>query len=293
MARSMTAYGRAHAKTEMGLFLIEIHSVNRKSLDIHLNLPKDFLRFDMPLRQRLGESVKRGHVTVRMSKEDVRANLPVVPQMETMQQLHQEWQKCASELGYDAKEAIPFSFLLNFALTTTAPQEISNEELFKQLKEGFEEALKAFLEMKENEGCSLLEDMYPRLEYIENNIQKVRDLAKNAPKRYYDKLVKRLEELKGTHQEDEERLARELVIFTDKVDITEEITRLYSHTQQFREILASSKIRVGRELDFLIQEMNREANTIATKSQELEITQSILSIKSELEKIREQLQNIE
>jgi len=289
----MTAYGRAHAETDVGLFLIEIHSVNRKSLDINFNLPKELLMFDMPLRQRLGEEVRRGYVSVRITREDAKSVLPTMPNSEILKELHSSWKKCASDLGYDPKEAIPFNFLLSYALTAIPSKNCFGEAFKKQLDKGFDKALDAFLEMKENEGSSLLEDIHPRLDSIEKNLEKVEKLVKHAPKRYHDKLAKRFEELKMSHEHDEDRLTRELVIFAEKVDVTEEITRLRSHVKQFREILSSENRRVGKELDFLIQEMNREVNTIAAKSQELEITQIILSVKSEQEKIREQLQNIE
>jgi uncharacterized protein (TIGR00255 family) len=293
MARSMTAYGRAHAETDAGLFLIEIHSVNRRSLDINFNLPKELLMFDMALRQRLGKEVRRGYVSVRITREDIKSALPVMPNGEVLKELHTTWKKCASDLGYDPNEAIPFNFLLSYALSMMPSKDCFGEAFKKQLDKGFEKALDVFLEMKEKEGKALLEDIHPRLDSIEKKLEKIEGLIENAPKRYHDKLAKRLAELKISHEDDEDRLMRELVIFAEKVDVTEEITRLRSHVKQFREIISSDMRRVGKELDFLIQEMNREVNTIAAKSQELEITQNILSVKSEQEKIREQLQNIE
>ena len=182
---------------------------------------------------------------------------------------------------------------MQFALGTTPPSSTPDETLKKELFKGFDEAIKAFMEMKEAEGQALIADILPRLNEIENDIEKVKELSKLAPKRYHDRLAKKLEELKINHETDEDRLTREIVLFADKIDVTEEITRLASHVQQFEGILKEDKARVGRELDFLTQEMNREVNTIAAKSQELEITQAILGVKSELEKIREQLANIE
>ncbi len=293
MARSMTAYGRAHAKTDEGLFLIEIHSVNRKSLDINTNLPKELLVLDMGLRGRLGNVVKRGYITVRITKESGNSSLVETPSEEALKRLHAKWSKCAKDLGYDPKEAVPFSMLMQFTLEAIPPGKSPDEKLKEALFKGFDEAIKAFIDMKEVEGDVLTADIFPRLKEIETSIAKVERLAKLAPKRYHDRLAKKLEELKINHEGDEERLAREIVLFTDKLDVTEEITRLSSHVKQFEGILQKDKTRVGRELDFLTQEMNREVNTIAAKSQELEITQAILAVKSELEKIREQLANIE
>ncbi len=293
MARSMTAYGRAHTKTNVGLFLIEIHSVNRKSLDINTNLPKELLVLDMGLRSRLGNVVKRGYITVRITKETGNGSVFEVPSAESMAKLHDAWSKCAKGLGYDPKEAVPFSMLMQFASGTIPCEGSPDDALKNELFNGFDEAIDAFMKMKEIEGQALIADILPRLKEIDANIGKVKELAKLAPSRYHNRLAKKLEELKINHEGDEDRLTREIVLFIDKIDVTEEIARLSSHVQQFEGILQEGKSRVGRELDFLTQEMNREVNTIAAKSQELEITQSTLAVKSELEKIREQLANIE
>lgn len=293
MARSMTAYGRSHAKTSVGVFLIEVHSVNRKSLDINTNLPKEFLVFDMDLRSRINSEVKRGYVTVRITKEIGNAVSFEVPSAQSMKEMHADWVKCAEGLGYDAKKAVPFSMLMQFALGTTPSLGLPDEQLKEEIFRGFDEAFFAFIKMKEKEGEALTNDLLPRLKKIAENIKKVAELAKLAPKRCHERLEKKLEELEINHEGDEDRLTREIVLFADKVDVTEEMIRLSSHVKQFEDILEERKKRVGRELDFLAQEMNREVNTIAAKSQELEITQVILSAKSELEKIREQLANIE
>ncbi len=293
MARSMTAYGRSHLKTSVGHFIIEIHSVNRKSLDIHSNIPKEFLSLDMGLRKRLAEEVKRGNVTIRITKDSGQNGSSEVPSLGVMKEIHKEWMGCALGLGYKKEEAIPFSSLMQFMMTSSPIVQKVDKAFKNELMQGFDEAMVTFIAMKEKEGNSLKEDILSRLSEIAEDINGVEKLTKDASKRFHERLAKKLEEVKMNHEGDEDRLTRELVIFADKVDITEEITRLASHVKQFRDILSEDKRRVGRELDFLTQEMNREVNTIAAKSQEFGITQLILSAKSELEKIREQLQNIE
>ncbi|MCB1116103.1 MAG: YicC family protein [Chlamydiia bacterium] len=292
MARSMTAYGRAHAKTSGGVFLIEIHSVNRKSLDISANLPKEFLSIDMDLRSLLSDEVKRGYVTIRITKEGS-AGAFVIPSVESLEVLHTEWAERATALGYNAKEAVPFSMIMQFALGTTPPVAMLDETLKKQLLDGFKTALEAFVKMKEIEGEACANDIAHRLQEIDTCVDKVKTLAPFAPQRYQEKLAKKLEEISASASIDEDRLAKEVVLFAEKVDVTEEITRLTSHVKQFEGILKDKKKRIGRELDFLSQEMNREINTIAAKSQEIEITQAVLGAKSALDKIREQLANIE
>ena len=293
MARSMTAYGRSHIKTEVGNFLIEIHSVNRKSLDIHSNLPKDLLLLDMDLRKRLASEVKRGNVSIRITKDTSSPAGMEVPSLELMKKMRDDWALRAKQLAYDSKDALPFTSLMQFASISAAPPLKIDNAFKSSLLKGFDEAMRAFITMKETEGKALKEDILPRLKEISANVMRVEKLAENAPKRFHERLTKRLQEIQVDHQGDEDRIARELVIFADRIDVTEEITRLTSHLVQFGAILSEDKRRVGRELDFLTQEMNRETNTIASKSQELEITQVTLEVKSELEKIREQLQNIE
>jgi len=295
MFRSMTAYGKAYVPMDEGQFLIEIHSVNRKSLDIMINLPKELLMLDMELRKLLAKEVKRGFITVRVTREDSRSlvNAPL-PDYDAMKALKEEWATCAEKLGYCPKEAISFSMLLDAGITSNGVSDLKLDETFqKQLKEGFRKALTDFIAMREKEGSSLLADIAPRLDEIEKIIRAIEGRVDAAPEKFKEKLTKKLEELNLLQEEGEERLMRELVLFAEKVDVTEELTRLKSHVGQFRELLASKKRRVGRELDFLIQEMNREVNTIAAKSQDLEITQAALEIKTEQEKIREQIQNIE
>lgn len=294
MARSMTAYGRAHAQTTVGLFLIEIHSVNRKSLDINIYLPKEFLALDMRLRRLIADRVKRGYVTVRVIKEGKSGERLELPPLEVLKTLHVEWNKYAQELGYDLKEAIPFSMMMQMALDKTfSVDTLLDETVEEDLVQGFQKALDPFIEMKEVEGKALLADIFPRLKSIEEEIETIKGLSAVAPQRYQDRLAKKLSELRVSHEMDEERLAREVVLFADKIDVTEEMTRLSSHVTQCQELLKGDKLRIGRELDFLIQEMHRETNTIAAKSQELAITQATLRVKSGIEKIREQLANIE
>ncbi len=284
----MTAYGKAHTK----IFLVEIHSVNRKSLDININMPKELLAMDMSLRKALGEVVKRGYVTVRVTREGEGSGALHLPSEEEMKRVHGEWSKRAAGLGYDTKEAIPFSMLVQYTLSNPT-QGAYDAKMEKELLKGFEEALEAFIKMKVTEGKALASDIAKRVKIIEEKVKEVEPLSEKAPKRYQEKLEKRLEELKLNNQEGEERLMRELVIFADRIDVTEEITRLHSHVKQLYILLKEEKPCVGKELDFLTQEMNREVNTIAAKAQELEITQAALVMKGELGKIREQLQNLE
>jgi len=288
----MTGYGKFYLHCPTATFLIELHSVNRKSLEIQSSIPKELLCLDVALRRHLSERVKRGTVLLRITQQE--ALNPVLPSFEKMKTLYDKWALFAKKLGYCPQEAISFSMLMEHAIAPSACSLDKIEPSFESdLLAGFDQALTAFIEMKEEEGRALVVDIEARLQTIDQWVRAIGARTLEAPNSYFTKLKQRFAELEMKCQEDHDRLMRELVIFTDRVDISEEITRLLSHIKQVEALLASKKVRVGRELDFLVQEMNREANTIAAKSQDLEIAQSTVAIKSELEKIREQLQNIE
>lgn len=290
----MTAYGRAHCTTEGGLFLIEIHSINRKALDISIHLPKEFLVLDMELRKWISKVVKRGSITIRVTREDPSRSMFGTSEIDSLKQLLSRWKDMALVLGYDENEPIPFTFLINYAASTNKGVEVEvNEEVKKELFLSFEKALGEFLAMKGVEGEILLKDVKNRIETASTYIDKIEETSKMAPMQYQERLLNRLEGLRAINEEDKDRFLRELVIFSDRLDVTEELIRLRSHFSQFNESIHSEKDQIGRELDFLLQEMNREVNTIASKSQNVEITKSTLFIKSELEKVREQIQNIE
>ncbi len=296
MARSMTAYGRANVKTDLGLFLIEIHSVNRKSLDVSIHLPKELLLFDIDLRKRVLEHLKRGNISVRIQREGAKklGSTTSSGAIEELKQLYSEWKCGAEALGYEPKEAIPFHALMNQALSATPTiEEGKSEGLKKELCAGMNEALAELMKVKSKEGRALVEDISPRVEIIAESVEKVFDIAEKSPQKYREKLTQRIKDLNLREAIEEPRLLQEIVLFTDRVDITEEVIRLRSHLKQFKELLKSDKAQLGRELDFFIQEIHREVNTIGSKAQEVEVTQQVVKIKSELEKIREQTHNIE
>ncbi len=292
---SMTAYGKAHKQTGAGGFLIEIHSVNRKNLEVAMHLPKEFLGFDMKLRKELSKKIKRGSITVRVTKEDHIGKTGVVlPDIQSLRSLQDACYQKARALGYDLDEALPFHVLLKYAMIgcnqCALPLE---EELQDQLMDGFKTALAKCISMREKEGALLVQDIDFRLSNVEKQLDLIVDKIEVAPKKFREKLERCLREVHTLENGNSERIAREIVIFAEKVDATEEIIRLRSHIEQFRRLLASQQRHSGRELNFLVQEMNREVNTVASKSQDLEITKATLEIKADQEKMREQIQNIE
>ncbi|MEM7174853.1 MAG: YicC/YloC family endoribonuclease [Chlamydiota bacterium] len=294
MTKSMTAYGRATVATSAGNIRIEIQSVNRKGLDISVQLPKEWLFLEVPLRRRIARSASRGYVALRLSLIAEKAGCKPLSDLKTLKKVQQQWSEIASSLGYDPKQAFSFEWLIAEALSTPVTlDETTERTLAEEVLAGLESALTAWIAMKETEGNHLIKAMLPPLEAIEKATATIAKIASAEPARYREKLKARLEELQALNEVDEERLAREVVLFADKIDISEEIDRLRSHCAQFHTYLISSQSQVGKELGFLVQEMLREANTCGSKLQGLEAIQLTLKIKSELEKIREQLQNLE
>lgn len=290
MSRSMTAYGRSVSSAWEGMqVVVELHSVNRKGIDIRLHAPKELLFLDLEVRQRLLETLLRGQVTVRIAFEEgqeQRGSLSVLGK------LKKDWEQTATALGYP-KETVTLSFLLQqmerLSFAGAAPQETQIKEVvFATL----ERALESFMKMKEAEGHALDADIKKRLKLLAGVMDTIEQLAAHAPATLREKLLKRLEELVPKAAEDE-RFLKEIALMADKTDITEEIIRMRSHLKQTEALFKSKEPSIGRSLDFLVQEMGREVNTIGSKTGQLEVTEQVLVAKQELEKIKEQAQNIE
>lgn len=292
--KSMTAYGRATAETAVGLVRLEIQSVNRKGLDISVQLPKEWLFIEMTLRQRIAKSVSRGYVTLRLALDQKKSQPSQLPDRESLKKLQESLKELSLSLGYDPHQAVSFEWLIKEALLTSlSPPPLHEERFSREVLAGLDKAIAAWLKMKEAEGGYLVKTLFPSLEKIKSAMAKISKIAANEPGRYREKLCARLKELDPPIEIDEDRLAREVALLADKVDVLEELDRLGSHCAQFHTLLAEGKGPTGKELGFLTQEMLREVNTCNAKLQAIEGITLALTIKSELEKIREQIQNFE
>ena len=294
MLISMTGFGRALFEAPFGRIVVEIHCVNRKYLEIATMLPKELNRFDMEIRKWVGDSISRGQVTVRVfltpSEEALHQLLPD-PSM--LKRLKKSWFQIAKASGINTR-----SIDLPFLLQTMPPSMLQNlageeNDCLSALKQCIEQAIEGVMEMKSREGKALAHDIGRRLKDLDRMIHKVEELAPQSVVKQREKLQERILEVMAPGSELDERLLRELALFADRVDVSEEITRFYSHIDQFQEILKTNRGPVGRKLDFFIQEMSREINTIGSKSADAAITRLVVDAKSELEKVREQIQNIE
>lgn len=295
MLKSMTAYGRACSISSIGHFVVEIQSVNRKHLEVNTLLPKELLRFDADVKKWIAAHVGRGQVNVKISVTfDSENPLVVIPNIALAKQIKAAWDAIASELQLPAERGFTLSMLSEEPGLLIYDEDVKDEELYrKALHEAVSDALKQFMAMKLREGEALYQDISGRFEKL---IPIIKDIALKAPgatERFRQRLLERLKEVLAGNVENEERLLREVCVYAEKVDIAEELTRFDSHLKQVAILLQSDTQAVGKTLEFLVQELNREINTISSKSSDLDVSRGAVEIKSELERIREQIQNIE
>ena len=288
----MTAYGRASDSFPFGKLVVEIQSVNRKMRDIQVYLPKDYLRFDIDVRKWISSEIERGQITVRVSLLSEGENKKFLQgQLAQLQELQLEWNHIASSLGYDPQESVDLRFLVS-QLQEDAHFDFKEEECRTALQRIVHTALDALIQMKLVEGRALVFDIQKRLQLIEEQIAVIERKKEEPFTGYRKKITERLQEIESLTPELEERITREIIFLAERMDVTEELVRLHAHMGQFRQHLSSSDKAVGRTLEFLTQEMMREANTLGSKSMDTDISASVVLIKSEIEKIREQIQNI-
>lgn len=294
MLKSMTAYGRASRVTALGRFVVEVQSVNRKHLEIAVLLPKELTRFDADVRKMVGSKVFRGQVTVKISAYfDQSTPSVVMPNLPLARQLKAAWDAIAKDLKLESTE-FTLEFLVNEQGVLLYGEELQEEELYRSaLSEVLHEALEYFVDMREREGAILQQDISQRLANLKQWVDQIVGRSQGAVGKYRQKLLDRLEEVVPGILENEERILREICIFADRVDITEEITRFHSHLDKCDHLLRSEANGIGKTLEFVLQEMGREVNTIGSKSADVEVSHLVVEMKNDLERIREQLQNIE
>ena len=290
--RSMTGFGRERAIIGGKEYLIEIRSVNSRYSEFNVKLPRLYTYLEEKLKTLLKNEISRGKTEVYLSVTDVEdkstsvtVNLPVV------RNYLDEMRKCGNIVGLldDLKLSDVFRMTDAFTVVRT---ETDEEEIWQAVKTVAGSALAKFTEMREKEGEKLRTDILDKLSNIEQMTEEIEEISPETSKAYRQKLYDKLKELLEGAQPDEQRVLTEAAIFAEKIAVDEETVRLHSHFKQFREMV-NDREPVGRKLDFLVQELNREANTIGSKAQDLRITKLVIDIKSEIEKIREQIQNIE
>lgn len=293
MIRSMTGFGRGMYSTEEREYTIEIKSVNRKYTDINVRLPYVLSFLEEKIKKEVSQNVARGKIDINVTfvnnsnlGKKISINKPLAKEyIEELRKIKEE-NNIIDDISIMKIAKLPD--ILNIT------QDNNEEVLWEELNKALQEAIKNLLEGKEVEGKKLSEDMLQRLENINNHILEISQYSTGLIEQYVVKLKDRIKEIMQTDLIDEARISQEVVLYADKTSIEEEITRLKSHITQFRELLQSESVKkTGKRLDFIIQEMNREINTIGSKSNCLEITNLVIELKTELEDVREQVQNIE
>lgn len=294
MIKSMTGFGRSEYTDGKRSIIVEIKSVNHRYSDITVKMPRRYSFAEDRLKGVVKDIARRGKIDVSIMVENIteddtniRLNHMVAKQYyDNLRELQNEF-----EVGGD----ITLQFLATLPDVMKAIPDVEDEEaIYKSLEIPVRGAAKKLDEMRTLEGAKLAEDIIQRGEYIRIRVKEIEVRSPEVTRSYADKLKERIKELIGTNATiPEDRILVEAAIFADKCSITEELVRLDSHIIQLNSIISKSNQPDGKKLDFLVQEMNREANTIGSKANDIEITNKVLEIKSEIEKIREQVQNIE
>lgn len=292
MVRSMTGFGRAKY-SENGLNItVEFRSVNHRYFEFASRLPKGYMFLDEKLKSFCQQKISRGKLEATVVIEDNGENSAAIEVNNAYAEAYLEAIKDMSH-KYHIKNDVKMSALVaNPELFTVKKQTLPEETVTEAVLKTAEEAMASFISMREAEGERLENDVKTRTDFILEKVAFVEDRSPITVKAYREKLEQKIKELIGDVQVDEQRLLTETAIFADKVAVAEETVRLKSHIKQFCSLLDSGE-PIGRKLDFIVQEMNREANTIGSKAQDIEIAHTVVDIKSEIEKIREQIQNIE
>lgn len=291
MIKSMTGFGRSKYEIDGRTYTVEIKSVNHKYSDVSVKLPRFLNYLEDGIRKRVLESISRGKVDVFITFENYSSK---GTNIKVNRELAKEYIRELKELA----EETELNFDLRLIDVSRLPEILKieddeDEELIgNELMIALDEAIQNFIKMRETEGTKLVEDIKNRIVEIKGKVKEITKYSSTLVEDYIKKLETRVNELLKPGTVDEERLAQEIVIFSDKSSIEEELTRLDSHLEQFLNLLKGSS-PVGKKMDFLVQEINRETNTIGSKANCLEITNLVIEIKTEVENIREQVQNIE
>lgn len=292
----MTAYGQATSNVIQGRFVVEIQSLNRKHQEITVYVPPELSRFEAEIRRQISLKVSRGHITLKLSVS-YNDNIPVkiTPNVALAKELKAAWDQISDVLGLERNNSFKLSMLASRDDILAFEESLEDLSIYQKIiQEVVDQALRHFIDMKIFEGTILSNDIQKRIDKLKGWIEEIGGRSAQAPEKYREKLLTKLNELRpGIINEDDDRLLKEILLYSEKMDISEEITRFQSHIIQLENELNSQEFNVGKKLEFIMQEMGREINTIGSKSSDVVIAKLVVEVKSELERIREQIQNVE
>ena len=292
MIKSMTGFGRCEVLKDSRKFTVELKSVNHRYLDVNIRMPKKLNFFETSIRTLLKSYADRGKVDIFITYEDLSQSQVSVKYNAALAAEYLKYlNQMAEEFSLD--NDVRVSTLSRYPEVFTMEECSEDEdELWNGLKEALEGAFSQFVEMRTKEGERLKEDILLKLDLLSEQIRFIEERSPQIIAEYRTKLEEKMRELLEDTQIDDNRIAAEVILFADKICTDEEVVRLKSHIQHMKETLEESN-GIGRKLDFIAQEMNREANTILSKANDLDISNRAISLKKEIEKIREQIQKIE
>jgi uncharacterized protein (TIGR00255 family) len=293
MIKSMTAFGRGRCPHAAGFWLVEIKCVNGKFLDYQLRLPPSLNPLEERIKKHIAQYLSRGRVNVSINLNGAPA---VAARLLLNLEMLREYQKILAELkihlGPEYENPSLSAFMNNRDLVLAEEESVDMDALWQELRPALDQALNEVDSMRQAEGNNLSADICARLQRLEDMAAQMEIISPRIVENYKERLHERIAKLLDEAAPSLERLAMEVALMADRADISEELVRLRSHIQQFRKFMNSGEA-VGRKLDFMVQEINREANTMGAKSPDAEALNLVVEIKAETEKIREQIQNIE
>lgn len=292
MVKSMTGFGREHVVANGREIIVEIRSVNHRYYEFTARTPRSYGYLDEKLKAFLKSGISRGKVEVSVTIYNQEGTDAQIELNEAVAKGYVDALRGSAEkLGLE--DDLSLSAIMRLPDVFTVVKKTDDEEvIWNEVKAVAQVALDRFVEMRTVEGQKMYDDVSSRLDFIEQTVGKIEEQSPSVSKSYSDRLYTKIKEVLEDKNVDEQRVLTEVAIFSEKVAIDEETVRLRSHIAQFRDLINSHE-PVGRKLDFLVQELNREVNTIGSKAQDLAITKMVVDLKSEIEKIREQIQNIE
>lgn len=292
MVKSMTGFGRACKEIDGYMITVEIKSVNHRYFEFSCRCPRQYGFIDDKIKSFINSKVARGKIECFVGIEALNTESADVVVNNTLAGAYVKALKELSD-NYGLKEDFGASTVARFPdVLVVRKSEEDENKIWQLVKTVADEAVEKFIEMRKVEGKRMYDDVYSRSQFILDTVSFIEERSPQTVKEYNDKLVERVHELLGDVSLDESRLLQEVAIYADKVAVAEETVRLRSHISQLRDFISSDEA-VGRKLDFLIQEINRETNTIGSKCNDVEIARKVVDVKAEIEKIREQIQNIE
>lgn len=294
MIKSMTGFGRCEVSEAARKFTVEMKGVNHRYLDVNIRMPKKLNFFETAIRNVLKEHVQRGKVDIFITCEDASENQIVLKYNEALAEEYMHYFRKMAE-HFQIDNDIRVSSLSKYPdVITMEEQMVNEEELWSGLKKAMEGACRQFVETRIAEGEHLRKDLLSKLDHMLELVAYIQTRSPEIIAQYREKIETKVKELLEDSQMDEGRIAAEVVIFADKICTDEETVRLKSHITHMQETLKQTgENGIGRKLDFIAQEMNREANTILSKANDLQVSNCAIDLKTEIEKVREQIQNIE